>query len=57
MSDAALEGSVTLEEVFAVLATKRVPMAPELAGYLVLEIAERIDPSTGEVVSGGGWGW
>jgi hypothetical protein len=49
MSDAALEGSVTLEEVFAVLATKRVPMAPELAGYLVLEIAERIDPSTGEV--------
>jgi hypothetical protein len=49
MSDAALDASVTLEEVFAVLATKRVPMAPELAGYLVLEIAERVDPSAGEI--------
>jgi hypothetical protein len=49
MSDATLDASVTLEEVFAVLATKRVPMAPELAGYLVLEIAERIDPGGGDV--------
>jgi len=49
MSDPALEASVTLEDVFAVLATKRVPMAPELAGYLILEIAERIDPGAGEV--------
>lgn len=28
MTDGALDGSVTLEEVFAALATKRVPMAP-----------------------------
>lgn len=35
-----LTDSVTLEDVLAVVATKRVPMAPELAGYLVLELAE-----------------
>jgi hypothetical protein len=29
-----------LEEVLAVVAAKRVPLAPELAGYLALEIAE-----------------
>jgi hypothetical protein len=49
MTDGALDGSVTLEEVFAALATKRVPMAPELAGYLVLEIAERVDAGAGDV--------
>lgn len=35
-----LEASVTVEEVIGVVATKRVPLAPELAGYLALEIAE-----------------
>jgi hypothetical protein len=45
----ALESSVTLEEVFAVVGAKRVPLAPELAGYLVLEIAEHADPNGGDV--------
>jgi hypothetical protein len=45
----ALDASVTLEEVFAVVGTKRVPLAPELAGYLVLEIAEHADPAGGDV--------
>jgi hypothetical protein len=49
MGGGALDSSVTLEEVFAVVGTKRVPLAPELAGYLVLEIAEHADPSCGEV--------
>ncbi len=45
----ALESSVTLDEVFAVVRAKRVPLAPELAGYLVLEIAEHVDPDGGDV--------
>jgi hypothetical protein len=45
----ALESSVTLEEVLSVLRAKRVPMAPELAGYLVLEVAQHADPSGGDV--------
>jgi hypothetical protein len=45
----ALDSSVTLEEVFAVVCGKRVPLAPELAGYLVLEIAEHADPAGGDV--------
>jgi hypothetical protein len=45
----ALDSSVTLDEVFAVVAGKRVPLAPELAGYLVLEIAEHADPNGGDV--------
>jgi hypothetical protein len=45
----ALDSSVTLDEVFAVVTTRRVPLAPELAGYLVLEIAEHADPSGGDV--------
>jgi hypothetical protein len=45
----ALDSSVTLDEVFTVLATRRVPLAPELAGYLVLEIAEHADPNGGDV--------
>jgi hypothetical protein len=45
----AIDASVTLEEVFAVVATRRVPLAPELAGYLVLEIAEHADPGGGEI--------
>ncbi len=35
-----LDASVTLEEIFAVVAQKRAPLTPELAGYLVLELAE-----------------
>ncbi|MDP9033907.1 MAG: hypothetical protein M3O50_03810, partial [Myxococcota bacterium] len=49
MSGGALEASVTLEEVFAVVASKRVPLAPELAGYLALEITERADPEGGDI--------
>ena len=45
----AIDSSVTLDEVFAVLGAKRVPLAPELAGYLVLEVAEHADPSGGDV--------
>ncbi|MGH7436997.1 MAG: hypothetical protein ACRENE_15090, partial [Polyangiaceae bacterium] len=45
----AIDASVTLDEVLAVVATRRVPLAPELAGYLVLEIAEHADPGGGEV--------
>jgi hypothetical protein len=49
MSGGALDASVTLEEVFAVVSNKRVPLAPELAGYLALEIAEHADPQGGDV--------
>jgi hypothetical protein len=49
MSQTALDSSVTLDEVFAVVATKRVPLAPELAGYLALELAEHADPAGGDV--------
>lgn len=40
MTPAPLEASVTLDEVLAVVATRRVPLAPELAGYVALELAE-----------------
>ncbi|HEY3816918.1 MAG TPA: hypothetical protein VGL81_07100 [Polyangiaceae bacterium] len=49
MSAGALDASVTLDEVFSVVLQKRVPLAPELAGYLVLEIAEHADPAGGDV--------
>jgi hypothetical protein len=49
MSGGALDSSVTLEDVFAVVGTKRVPLAPELAGYLMLEVAEHADPNGGDV--------
>jgi len=49
MSGGVLDSSVTLEEIFAVVGTKRVPLAPELAGYLVLEVAEHADPGGGDV--------
>jgi hypothetical protein len=49
MSATALDSSVTLDEVFTVVATKRVPLAPELAGYLVLELAEHADPGGGDI--------
>lgn len=45
----ALETSVTLEEVFSVVNAKRVPLAPELAGYLALEIAEGADAAGGDI--------
>jgi len=45
----ALDGSVTLEDVFAVVAAKRVPLAPELAGYLILEIVDGADSAGGEI--------
>jgi hypothetical protein len=44
-----IDSSVTLDEVFTVLSAKRVPLAPELAGYLVLEVAEHADPAGGDV--------
>ncbi|MGA7118879.1 MAG: hypothetical protein WBY94_02215 [Polyangiaceae bacterium] len=49
MSGGALDASVTLDEVLAVVGAKRVPLAPELAGYLVLEIAEHADPIGGNI--------
>jgi hypothetical protein len=49
MSGSALDASVTLDEVLTVVGAKRVPLAPELAGYLVLEIAEHADPAGGDV--------
>lgn len=49
MSGGALDASVTLDDVFAVVIAKRVPLAPELAGYLVLEIAEHADPNGGDL--------
>ncbi len=45
----ALEASITLEEVFGVLTSKRVPLAPELAGYLALELAEGAGTMPGEL--------
>ena len=45
----ALEASITLEEVFGVLTSKRVPLAPELAGYLALELAEGASTTPGEI--------
>jgi len=44
-----LEASVTLEDVFTVVEAKRVPLAPELAGYLALEIADGTDAGSGNV--------
>ncbi len=38
-----LESAITLEDVFAMVTGKRVPLAPELAGYLSLEIAEKAE--------------
>ena len=45
----ALESSITLDDVFAMVGNKRVPLAPELAGYLALEIAEGADEAGGDV--------
>lgn len=44
-----LEQSVTLEDVFTVVDARRVPLAPELAGYLSLEIADGTDAGSGNV--------
>ncbi|MFO0678718.1 MAG: hypothetical protein U0169_19455 [Polyangiaceae bacterium] len=44
MTTQSIQG-VTLEEVFAALSAKRVPMAPELAGYLALGVAEGLPAS------------
>ena len=43
------ESTITLEDVFVMVGTKRVPLAPELAGYLALEIAEGADDTDGDV--------
>ena len=44
-----LESAITLDDVFAMVVGKRVPLAPELAGYLSLEIAEKADPAGGDI--------
>jgi hypothetical protein len=44
-----LESSVTLDDVFVVVGARRVPLAPELAGYLALEIAEGASHAAGDV--------
>src|SRR5579859_2594028 len=45
----ALESSITIEDVFAMVGSNKVPLAPELAGYLALEIAEGADAAGGDV--------
>lgn len=45
----ALDESVTLDDVNAIVSQKRVPLAPELAGYLALEIAEQCTKDDSEV--------
>jgi hypothetical protein len=45
----AIDASVTLDDVFSVVTGKRVPLAPELAGYLALEIAEAAGAGAGEI--------
>ena len=45
----ALETSVTLEDVFQVVNSRRVPLAAELAGYLALEIAEGATAGQGDI--------
>jgi hypothetical protein len=42
-----LENSVTLDDILAVVAAKRVPLAAELAGYLALEMAEGVGSGLG----------
>jgi len=42
-----LETSVTLDDVLTVVKSKRVPLAPELAGYLLLAIADATLPTDG----------
>ena len=49
MNGGPLESSVTLDDVFAVVSARRVPLAPELAGYLVLEVTDHADPNGGDV--------
>ncbi len=44
-----LDASVTVEEILGVVAARKVPLAPELAGYLVLEVAENVDDAVGEI--------
>ncbi len=44
-----LESSVTLEDIFSVVEGKRVPLAPELAGYLTLEVADGSQATGGDV--------
>ncbi|CAN5131715.1 hypothetical protein BH09MYX1_BH09MYX1_20390 [soil metagenome] len=44
-----LDASVTVEEIFVVVGARRVPLAPELAGYLILEVAESCDDAVGEI--------
>ena len=55
MSGGALDSSVTLEEVFTIVGTKRVPLAPELAGYLLLEISEHADPAAATSIPAAYW--
>jgi hypothetical protein len=48
-----LDASVTLEEIFAVVTQKRAPLTPELAGYLVLELAESLGAERGDSAAPG----
>ncbi len=41
--------SVTLHDVLEVCEAKKAPLAPELAGYLILGIAEAISPAAGDL--------
>lgn len=46
-----LESSVTLDEVISIARTKRVPLAPELAGYLALETCEAAVSHPGSIAA------
>jgi hypothetical protein len=46
---AALESSATLEEILLWVGSKRVAMAPELAGYLVLELVQSLGSQRGDL--------
>jgi hypothetical protein len=44
-----LETAITLDDVLTVVGLRRVPLAPELAGYLALELAEGADAEGGDL--------
>jgi hypothetical protein len=49
MSDI-LASSITLEDILAVAHQKRVPIAPELAGYLTLELADAVNAGSATAI-------
>lgn len=48
-----LDSSVTLGDALALIEARRIPIAPEVAGYLCLELAERTSMQPGELLPEG----